>query len=161
MKTKIFIFLFLCLFFQACKAKTDDNSIQKKFPDKITVTKFSHKKADNIVANQTNKTDITGKTGKTNIVDKADTANQTEDLKAWKESVSKNLKPVPLKTKAVPTVIISAKREKLSAKNIHKKEMTTADRNTKMKIAETTKKLDLSKENNFGKIQSIERQDPQ
>jgi len=159
MKAHLLIFFYLCLLFPACKAKTDNKSVRKKAPDKITAAMLPVKKTDDDVAgNQTDKADITGKI---TIIDKADTSNQNEDLKSWKERVSKDLKPVLLKTKTTPTVSISAKGEKISAKKTHKKEMTTANRNTKIKIAETTKKLDLSKENNFGKTQSIEHQDPQ
>ena len=52
------------------------------------------------------------------------------------------------------------KENEKQAGNIRKKELAMADKTTKMKAIEKTKMLDLSEDNNFGKVQNIERQEP-
>ena len=53
-----------------------------------------------------------------------------------------------------------AKKNKKQAGTVRKKELVIADKAAKMKAIERTKMLDLSEKNNFGKVQKVERQDP-
>jgi len=159
MKTQFFIILFLCLLFQACKAKTDNKTAQKKTPDKIT-TQMAKQKL-NVVdgvnqADQTVQTDQTDQTVQADQASQASQASQAEDLKSWKKKVEKDLKPLPLKPRPVLTISSTAKKEITTAKTVKKKELMMADRAAKTKIKEVTKKLDLRKENNFGKPQKVE-----
>ena len=171
MKTQFFIILFLCLLFQACKAKTDNKIVQKKTPDKIIAQTIKQKSTAVVIVNKTDQTAQTSKPTAAVIVNKAgqaaqtnkpvaavvvNKADQSEDLKLWKEKVAKDLKPIPLKSQSAMTISSTVKKEITTAKNVKKKELVMADKTMKRKTAETTKKLELSKDNNFGKIQKVE-----
>ena len=135
MKFLIFITLFFCLVFPACKAKNNDETSSKKTVNKIS--RQIHKQ----------KLNATVQTVQT---------VQTENLKSWKKQVSKKLKPIPIKPKAANSIIASTEKNISAAKNVRKKELAKADKLAKSKFLDTTRKLDLSQKNNFGKIQKIE-----
>jgi len=88
--------------------------------------------------------------------DSTDQFETTTDSAARKNEMSKKLEPIPLAAPVSQTISSSSRKERASAKTVNKKELMKAKKNARSKSADTTKKLDLSKESNFGKIQKVE-----
>jgi len=144
----IFIFL-ICLAFQACDAGSKKQEAQVSLPKSkdISTSILAHTEKTNIVSETENKSDSTNQ------------LKTTSNSNAWKKEVSKGLKPKPLASSASHTISSSGIREKVSAKDTHKKELTMSDKSDRINSVDPTKELDLSEENNFGKRKKAELQE--
>ena len=188
MKTLTLMILIFCFFFSACKAKKNEDTSSNQTVSKINKQSIKqNSNTDEIKIKSSNRNDITPAAAnqakqlnqpiqsvpaeqlnqpiQSVPAEQSGQTVQSEELESWKEEASKNLKPVPLKPKQKLTVnnLVNndlAKKNKKQAGNVRKKELVMADKAAKMKAAERTKLLDLNEENDFGKVQKIERQEP-
>ncbi|MCK5851518.1 hypothetical protein KAH27_00690 [bacterium] len=163
---KLFIFISLiCLSFQGCDSGSKKNEDEVSLPEikkSSTSTIENVKKAEIISETETifetaNRIkNIPDVSEIEKISDSTDQLETTTDPAAWKNEVSKKLEPIPLAAPVSQTVSSSGRTEKASEKTVNKKELMKARKLARSKSDHTTKKLDLSKESNFGKIQKVE-----
>jgi len=145
---KNFLFIFLiCIAFQACDSGSKKTAVISSTSTTInTITKTLTKPEEtNNITKTENSSELTNQ------------VKTTPDLKKWKKELSEKLKPIPLTPPTASQTKISATtKEKKSAKDAHKTEITMANRSERYKLANPTKELDLSEENNFGKKRKVE-----
>ncbi len=144
---KIFFLFLICLTFQACDSGSKKTAvISSTSPTKNTITKSLAKAEEtNNISKTENSSELTNQ------------VKTVSNLKEWKKELSEKLKPIPLTSPtASQTKISSTIKEKISAKDAHKTEMTMANKSERYKLANPTKELDLSEENNFGKKRKVE-----
>ena len=165
---KLFIFISLiCLSFQGCDSGSEKPekeislSAIKKSSASLSAKAKEKAKEKNIIskvetipdsANQLKNISDVSEVEKSS--DSTDQLETTTNSTAWKNEISKKLEPIPLAAPVSQTISSSGGKGKASAKTVNKKELMKADRLAKS--ANTAGKLDLSKENNFGKIQKVE-----
>jgi len=161
---KLFIFISLiCLSFQGCDSGSEKPEKEISLPaiKKSSASLPAKAKEKNIIskvetipdsANQLKNISDVSEVEKSS--DSTDQLETTTNSTAWKNEISKKLEPIPLAAPVSQTISSSGGKGKASAKTVNKKELMKADRLAKS--ANTAGKLDLSKENNFGKIQKVE-----
>ena len=161
-KLSIIIVLF-CIVFQGCDSGSKKNEDEVSLPEikkSSTSTIANVKKAKIISETETvfetanRMKNIPDVSETETISDSTDQFETTTDSASWKNEMSKKLSPIPLTAPLSQTVSSSGRKEKISAKTVNKKELMKAKKYGKS--ANVTKKLDLSKESNFGKIQKVE-----
>ena len=163
---KLFIFISLiCLSFQGCDSGSEkpekEISLSAIKKSSASLSAKAKAKEKNIIskvetipdsANQLKNISDVSEVEKSS--DSTDQLETTTNSTAWKNEISKKLEPIPLAAPVSQTISSSGGKGKASAKTVNKKELMKADRLAKS--ANTAGKLDLSKENNFGKIQKVE-----
>ena len=172
MKILSIIIVLFCIVFQGCDSgsKKPEDEVSLPAIKKSSASLPANAKEENIIsetetifesANRIkNMPDVSEVETISESTDQLETTtDQLEnatDSAAWKNEVSKKLEPIPLTAPVTQTVSSSSRKEKASAKTVNKKELMKAKKYGSLKSGNTTKKLDLSKESNFGKMQKIE-----
>ncbi len=165
MKILSIIIVLFCIVFQGCDSgsKKPEKEVSLPAIKKSSTSLPANAKEENIISNVET---IPGSANRIKNIpnvseikknsDSTDQLEPTTDSTAWKNEMSKKLEPIPLAAPVSQTIRSSGGKEKASAKTVNKKELMKAKKYGSSKSADTKKKLDLSKENNFGKIQKIE-----
>ena len=166
MKILSIIIVLFCIVFQGCDSGSKKPKDEVSLPaiKKSSASTLANAKKENIIskveetipdsANRIENISDVSEVEKNS--DSTDQLESSTNSVAWKNEMSKKLKPIPLVAPASQTIISSVGKERKSAKTVNKKELMKAEKLARSKSANTTGKLELSKESNFGKIQKVE-----